>query len=369
MPKVYGRKVKVAPAQSLWPNWWRCLFQALEEIPWVSLTAMSTLMGVLILFAYFRSIDYFPSDFSALISLGAAASICAIALLAMLSLGLSAPSLVYHHYSGESSPLDVPASVTQNEMIALQVLGVGCLSLWIGYPYLKDCGDLFNWFLIIGAPLFIFGFFMAWRLVKKEGTWQERLARSWLSIALATAGTAPLLILIPLAKLLSLPSILVVVLLLFFWGLTIFLNAKFGIKLHPIGVAIVALILIAYLYVLAPIATGQPAFFSAMVATKLGVRSDEDVRLLVSKQACDLVKNMHVQEGGTHPPVCLDGSSNEISAMVLSNVGERWLLEMKVAGASGEGGSRLRFTLPRSDTQVVSAIREKPATKKMVCHP
>jgi hypothetical protein len=369
MPKVYGRKLQSAPAQvqSLWPTWCRRIFQALDDIPWVSLTAISTLAGVLILFVYFRSIDYFPSDFSALISLGAAASVCAIGLLAALSFGLFAPSFIHRHYSSKNSSLGVPVPVTEREMIALQVLGGASWALWIGYPYARDCGDFLTGFLIAGVPPFVFGAFIACKLIARKGSLHERVARSWVSIVVSTAGVALLIILLPLTRLLNLPGVLLIVLLVMFWGVAIFMNARVGGKIHPIGIAVIGMIVIGYLYIIAPIATNQPAFFPTMVATKLGVRSDEHVRLLVSKQACEFVKDLQRKERSTQPLVCAEGSANEISVAILSNVGERWLVEMNVMNGAVDATPKLRFILPRADAQVLRVILQEPAASKTIC--
>lgn len=79
----------------------RSLFQALNEVPWLSLTALGTLLGVSVLFWYFSSIDFFPSDFSALIGLGVGAAISAFGVLCILVAGLFAPSGFYRTHISE----------------------------------------------------------------------------------------------------------------------------------------------------------------------------------------------------------------------------------------------------------------------------
>jgi len=70
MRKATDRSIK-----SYWSIAVRRLFATLNEIPWVSLTALSTLLGGAILFVYFRSIGHVPSDLSSLFGLGVTTSI------------------------------------------------------------------------------------------------------------------------------------------------------------------------------------------------------------------------------------------------------------------------------------------------------
>lgn len=93
MPKFIKKKSTASvEAKSVWSHKTRRVFQSLNEIPWLSLTAIGTLLGVTILFWYFRSIDFFPSDFSVLIGLGVGAAASAFGALCVLTLGLFAPA-------------------------------------------------------------------------------------------------------------------------------------------------------------------------------------------------------------------------------------------------------------------------------------
>jgi hypothetical protein len=71
---ISKRNHKEKKIKSYWPESAKRIFESLNEIPWISLTAISTLTGILILVAYFRSIDHSPSDFSVVIGLGAVAA-------------------------------------------------------------------------------------------------------------------------------------------------------------------------------------------------------------------------------------------------------------------------------------------------------
>ena len=202
MPKFLGRNnTRKKEIKSHWPNWVRRLFQTLEEIPWVSLTAISTLFGVVILFSYFRSIDYFPNDFSAVIGMGAAASIGAITVIAVLSFVLIAPAAFYRHYASTDYPPDVRVSFNESELIALQLGGVGGFFAYIAYVSYRDC-DQFSWgYALVGATLFLIGFIALARIALRAGSFKSRRLRVWASLTLMVLSLAPIFIIIPLGEL------------------------------------------------------------------------------------------------------------------------------------------------------------------------
>jgi hypothetical protein len=214
MSKIYGKKtINTKVIRSYWPDWVRRLFETLREIPWVSLTAISTLAGVLILFLYFQSINYFPSDFAALVSLGAATAICAIGVVVVLSLGLFAPAAVYSHYSSDELPLGHPISLTQFQLVALQLGGVGGVFISIAYPLYRDCDVIFNHYGTIGIVLIGIGL-VAWvKLLIPKGPLGSYVARSWAALSLTLLGLTPALIAAPFRSYLSIQKL---VLALFF---------------------------------------------------------------------------------------------------------------------------------------------------------
>jgi hypothetical protein len=365
MLKFLGRNnTRKKEVKSHWPNWARRLFQTLEEIPWVSLTAISTLFGVMILFLYFRSIDYFPNDFSALIGLGAATSIGAILVIAALSFILIAPAAFYRHYASTDYSPDVRVSFKESELIALQLGGMGGFFAHIAYGIYRDC-DEFSWgYALTGAALFLIGFIAAVRITLRKGSFKSRRLRVWASLTLMVFGLAPVFILIPLGDLFSAYEVDFGILLFALWALAIIGNAKGGANLKMSGIAITSVFLVVFIFVLFPITTDRPGFFPTMVAQQLGVRSAGEVKLHVSKKSCELIAALQRKSQVKKTGDCLDDEWNEVSAVVLSNIGERWLLELN--SHQSDSKSRLRALIPRADVQALIPVKNESAGK-MIC--
>jgi hypothetical protein len=369
MSKIYGKKATPDKGvRSYWPDWVRRLFETLKEIPWVSLTAISTLSGVLILFLYFQSIDYFPSDFAALITLGAAAAVCAIGVIVVLSLGLFAPAAVYSHYSSDEQPLGHPISITEFELVALQLGGVGALFLWIAYPIYRDCDVFSNEYGVVGFVLTGIGL-VAWiRLLAPKGSAGSYFARGWAVLSLTALGLMPALIVSPLGELFTASEISFDVAFFTFWILAILANAATGNKLRVVGTVFFGAILVVLLYVAAPIATNRAGFFPTLVAKELGIRGGQSSSVLVSKRSCELLQRAQATEGKKSSMVCSTEEWSELQATVLSNVGDRWLLEVDGEKLPNGAPQKLRLAFPRNDIQVVNRVTDRRiATKPTNC--
>ncbi len=370
MPKFISRKkVPENQVQSFWPKGTLRLFQTLREIPWVSLTAISTLCGVLILFLYFRTIEHFPSDFSALISLGAAAAACALAVLVVLSLALFAPAAIYSHYAGDDSSLRHRVSFSESQLVLLQLGGIGGLFASMAYPYYRDCDRIHNWFSGIGVVLGLMGLIALAQILLPAGSVGNRFARFRVACLVMLFGLAPALIVIPLGQIVASPGISFDVLFYTLWFLAILANAATSNKLPLMGVAVTGVILIVLLYIAVPLAIGHTDFFPQMVAKELGIRKETTTKIWVSRKNCELVKRSHQNQDKGNSLLCSEGDWNELNVQVLSNVGEQWLLELEVKQGTERKASGLRFTLPRNEFQIASripdvAVSEQPTSCK-----
>jgi len=365
MPKFLGRNnTRKKEIRSHWPSWVLRLFRTLEEIPWVSLTAVSTLSGVMILFLYFRSIDYFPSDFSALIGLGAATSIGAITVIGVLSVTLIAPAALYRHYSGADYPPDVRVSFKELDLIALQFGGMGGILSWIAYVGYRDCENLLWGYAVVGVTLVSIGVVTTVRVTFPKGSFESRRLRVWASLTLMISGLMPLYVVILLRDLFTASEVNFDILLFALWALAIIGNAKGGTKLRIGGIASISIFLVVLVFVLFPVAaTDRPSFFSSMVAQELGVRSNGEVKLHVSKKSCELIAAIHKKNKAKTIINCVEDEWNEVSAVVLSNIGERWLLEFHPPDAK----SGLRVLLPRADLQALIPSNQITSVDKARC--
>lgn len=365
MPKFISRKkIPEKRIHSYWPKGTLRLFETLREIPWVSLTAISTLCGVLILFLYFRSIDHFPSDFSSLISLGAAAAACAIAVLVVLSVALFAPAAIYSHYAGDDSSLGHRVSFSESQLVLLQLGGIGGLFVWIAYPYYRDCDRIHNWYSGVGVVLGLLGLIALAQILIPAGSVGNRFARLRAACFVMLFGLAPALIVIPLGEIVTSPGISFDILFFALWFLAILANAATSNKLPLVGVAVTAIFLVALLYIAVPLAIGHTDFFPQMVAKELGIRKETTTRIWVSRKNCELVKRSQQAQDKNNPLSCLDGDWNELKVQVLSNVGDRWLLELEIEQGAERKASGFRFTLPRNEFQIASRIPDTAVSDK-----
>src|SRR5262245_18852561 len=85
-----------------WPAWLQRTLAALEEIPWIQLTALAVLCGAALQFHYFKSIGHVPSELGALTALAVSTSAAVLVLLLSAAFFLAAPALVALSYSNES---------------------------------------------------------------------------------------------------------------------------------------------------------------------------------------------------------------------------------------------------------------------------
>lgn len=370
MPKVYGKKNSAEVDISLWPSWVRRLFVSLREIPWASLTALSTLFGAVILFMYFRSIDHLPSDFSALVGLGIAAAFCAVALLVLTSVALVAPAAIYREYIAREAEVN-PDSKTpfgDFDLLLLQLGGVGSLFAWIGFENYQDCSAFAFEFSVFGTILLILGFWTLSRMVFLNGGWRRRIKRGWTGLIIAILGLLPFIMLAPLATLFSSDYLNSFVLLLTLWVLVVAANALIATRLSVWGVFVSAVFVVVWGYVFVPLAFSRPQMVPTTVAFYLGIRGEQPQQLLVLKQTCELVNNAIASAGVTGNEKACSETWSELNAQVLSNAGDRWLVEFDATGGKGTVPLKLRLTIPRSDLQLVSKpIKIKKLDRSSTC--
>jgi hypothetical protein len=372
MPKVISQKnLKEKHIKSYWPNSAKRFFASLSEIPWIGLTAVSTLAGVSILFAYFRSIDHFPSDFSAVIVLGAAAAACGLGFLVLISLSLFGPAFIYHN---SPLPLQELNSTQENdsrqiELVCLQLGGFGALCLSIAYPELRDCGGVMNAWAISGFGLILFALFALIKVVRKGKNWHDRLLNSLYCFLISFMALVPLIFLALLLDQLKFTSVNSFILLLSCWLIVIIANSAAATKLRGYVVLALAFIVATYSVVFLPLITSSPSLFPKVVAGYLGVIDIDPQVLKIPTKTCTLIAGSASANSKVKDLVCLSGDWGQVKAQVLSNVGERWLLEIATENLQTKQVSKLRLTVPSAEIQTIKLVEltrgdEKPTVCK-----
>jgi hypothetical protein len=372
MPKVFGKKnVVEVTVTSYWPKWARRLFESLKEIPWLSLTAMGTLLGVLILFCYFQSIDHFPSDFSALISLGAATAVGAAGLSFVLALGLFFPAATYRDYASDDAAVhaETKRPFTEIELICLQLGGVGLTFALIAYAEYRDCGKLLTKYSVIAVCSLLFWLVACLRIVLSDGTRKQRARRLNASAGIAIFSSTLCLVFLPLLPVFTSEFLDSSVVFLTLWALAIIANASAAKNLPIPGLLFIGALIVGVLFIAMPIVTESESIFPKMVANLLGVRQEQAQDLRVPEKTCRLIQSAMGTSVSSADLKCEADDWGKVKAQILSNVGDQWMIELAVASAQDQSKtSKLRLTVPGADIQVVRLIEDKfPDAKKITC--
>lgn len=349
--------------KSVWSYRTRRLFHSLNEIPWLSLTALGTLLGVSILFWYFRSIDFFPSDFSALIGLGVVAAASASGLLCILTLVLFAPAGAYRLYLSEQEERKIESTrhFSELEMVGLQFGGVGLVLGLIAYSEWWNCGIwlsfysvgsvvmLLSWAMVLTKILFTTGRHVPWFEMSSAAT------------CIAVASMAISLIVVALMPVFRSEYLHNDAIFFTLWALAILMNALAAVRLQALQISIGGGFIVVIFFILLPMAANQNNLFPQMTASFLGIREDAPADLRVSAKTCELILSA-VPEGMASKDLrCGTEDWGKVKAQILSKVGEQWLIELAAEKSSDSTAvAKLRVTVPRSDVQVIRQVEDRP---------
>lgn len=339
-------------SQSIWPDWAQGLFRALAEIPWGSLTAIAIVSGAALQFAYFRSIQYAPTDYLAITSVAAATAAAALTMAVGIGTLISFPAIVARAYDDESSSNH--QLFTPTEVLCAQTSVAAFIVAYYGYENARDCGTSVGTFVFVAA---IISFISLICVVDQAATTDARrrsLARFAHLSAVGLMGLTPILALIPLFRMIkggwldgSWFLLSMWLLLMTFNAWTMNTRAKLG------GLLLAGGVLAVFLYAVLPIALDKSNDSLAAVAEFMGVRSEGSVTLLLTEQGCK------VASAATNSPSngCSATEPNAREATVLSNIGSRWVLALRQQGqANGKDDSQsevIQVTLPADNIQVV----------------
>jgi hypothetical protein len=115
-------------------------------------------------------------------------------------------------------------------------------------------------------------------------------------------------------------------------------------------------------------ATHRAGFFPTMVAKELGIRGERSSPILVSKNSCELIRLAQASGGKKDSTICSTEEWSELEAVILSNVGDRWLLEIDGKKLLNGDSQRFRLALPRNDIQVLHrTVDRRTALKSTNC--
>jgi hypothetical protein len=354
MPKVYGRKTTAIPSTPLWPRWINRIFEGFREIPWISFAAIGSGLGVLILFFYFLSIDHFPGDFSSVVALGAVTAAYSIGLLITGALCFAAPAIIYRDYMTVEGGMPSPPSkvFTTTILILLQLGGAGflfCLLLLGNYQKCRPNLAFLHW---IGWPLLFVGLgaLVSVFLNKKDG--KSGGARAVTGLSVGVLGSTPLLAIIPLLPLFHMTWWSGIAVIFVVWIFVIWANATLANKLPGIAIALASLVFIGWAYLALPFVVMQPHFFPNLVARHVGVRGEGEQMFYMPQGTCNLVRVAVSSVGGNASVNCSSVDWNAVSALMLSNVGDRWLIEVDAGVVPDPSDQKIRITVPGRDVQM-----------------
>jgi hypothetical protein len=368
MPKFIKKKSTASvEAKSVWSHKTRRLFQSLNEIPWLSLTAIGSLLGVTILFWYFRSIDFFPSDFSVLIGLGVGAAASAFGVWCLLTLGLFAPAWFYRLYLVEPDERAARTKrhFTEAEMVGLQLGGVGLTFGLVAYPEWRDCGTWFNFFGVLAVVMLLLWAIAFAKIVLTKGSCTARMEASATAAGIAAVSAGICLVVLPLLQVFRSEYLHTDAILFCLWALAILANAGTAIRLRSLEISIVGGFVVIVFFILLPVAVNQRNLFPQMTASFLGIREDASTELRVPTKTCQLIRSALPEGVTSNDVVCGAEDWGNVRAQILSKVGDLWLIEVAAKKASDPTTvARYRITIPRSDVQVIRAVEDRPLLGK-----
>lgn len=336
------------------------VLRALAGVPWVALGAMGTGCGVALLVFYFRSIDFFPADIPAILSASILMAMLAVAFCVALAGSLLVPLWIYRE-----AGLDDQTSTTRvSGFWSLQLLGVGSFILLIWYRFLLGCVPSTHYVFLFGAILASIGL-VGW-VVHEKKTSKPKHAR-WRRL-LAAAGVCVLGVL----PLLAVKSLLIpeqgveglhIGVAFAVWLLVIVGSSTWFSRIPLWGCALMLLFAAPLFLFSLPGLTGRPSALPTTVAELAGIRIKAPVELRVPSSTCKLIQSAVGSASTEKPLVCEEGDWGTVHAQVLSNLGDRWWIELKLAGTAPEvRGGAIRLTIPGEGVQTLHQIAA-PASK------
>lgn len=345
-------------------------FEQLAMIPWVACGAMGTGVGIALLYFYFASIDYVPADTSSVLSASLLMALLAFAFYMWVVVCLIAPLAVYRamdlHVEDEGEAVRAANSTGTSGLWALQLIGVGGLLLFISLPQVIRCVPLSQYLLIAGGVCTGAGAFGWWwnesALAGRRRAWKKRLG---LALLVSAVGALPFIVLTQILLPKHGTDWPHLIAFLVVW-LTVVGISAFMDRIPVWGCALMLTFFCPILMYSLPALLGFPAFFPTKIAQISGIRAESTAELRVPANTCKLIESA-VAAANTAKPVSCGGGTDwgTVHALILSNLGERWLIELQLEGAeSGNRNGTVRVTIPGADVQIVRRTAPLASTDK-----
>lgn len=299
-----------------------------------------------------------PSDFSALFTLGITTSIVSIFLLLGFAFVLFAPTWVYQHGLSDSDPEFKRVNRTRAsfDLAGLQFGAIGIFFLSIAYDE-KICNGSPTLWLAFGLVFVGWGICSLTRFTRIPTGYKKRMWSFVCALIIGLCGLVPIAALIPIQLVLIPDGEAAALALIGLFVFVILFNAFVAPTPSGRTAGAFALAFTMYLLVVLPLIGSNPILFPTLVAQALGIRESAIQDLRLPKRTCQLILAT-IKYKSFDNIRCQSDEWNEVKAQVLSNVGERWVIEIRQEGEAIDGEVvKLRITIPREGVQVVREIR------------
>lgn len=337
-------------------------FEQLGAIPWVAFGAISTGLGVALLYFYFESIDFVPADIPAILS----ASLF-VALLAAAFYLYTVGSLLLPLWAYREAGLDDQTEIRRpSSLWALQVAGTGAFLLFIGYQMWRDCKPSAEYLAIPGTVLLLVGGIgWLWYDRKRAGHQYPWWRRQLSAMNVCFFGTFPFLALFSLLYPMQGAGWEHLGVLVAVWLLVVLGSSTLFLKIPLWGCVLLVMVVTPLFMVPIPGMLGRASHLPELVAEMAGIRAKQANELRVPAKTCELIQSALGAAMSVEPVTCNEGGGwGSVHAQVLSNLGDRWLIELPLAGTQPQGrNGAIRITIPGEGVHTVRQIAVLPAAE------
>ncbi|MBQ0921401.1 hypothetical protein KBW71_23435 [Hydrogenophaga aromaticivorans] len=335
-----------------------------RDFPWVGLGVLSTCLGVLILYAYFRSMGHVPADFAILLGAGVGIAGVTFAYLLVVVLALILPHAVFTQMESlKAAPWRPwPGSLkdANNLLIGAQWLSVGLLFSYSAWGLWRDCVPGLAYVLTPAVVLVVAGGAIVAHAGWRRAVWRWTTTGSFVQLLLLSS--LPLLVLSDLLMPTGTTSEWDYLLWLLVWLTFIFVLGALPKEVPLWAVALVIPFLLPAALWLAPAMRGHGDLFPQRVMEMAGIRTTKAIELKVPQATCELIAATALF-GPTGQAVTPCGAGTPwvtVRAQVLSNLGTRWWIEVQQVGdLAVDPAEVLRMSIPADGAQLV---QRRPAT-------
>ncbi len=332
----------------------RRLLRQFRTIPWLGLSAIGTGLGVLLLVGYFKSIGFVPPDVTAILGASVFVAMLAVAFVALVVMSIVAPTWAYKDQRLSHVTASQDEHVPFRDRLglpALQLVGVGALFLCLAALEWMRCSSYVYAYLLIGAVLVAIGL-VIWirleiRLLAAPRAWRKRsISAVWVAAMSVPPLGGLMALLIPGQDIEWTHLIAMVVV----WGLVVWSSA-FLDRVSVLASASAVCVLFPILAFSLPAMVGDISLFVRQIAEVTGIRLARPADMHMPVATCRLIEGALGSAEPAQPMNCDHPEWGAAHAQVLSNLGNRWLIDVPLRGGAQSGS--LRLTIPADGVQIV----------------